>query len=61
MPLILLHIGKETLRFSSLTDAKRAGEKAHSPENPAIIEVTPDGGGPISTIKFKPKLSDWLP
>jgi hypothetical protein len=60
MPLILLHVGKETSRFSSLTDAKRVGEKAHSSENPAIIEVTPDGGGPISTIKFEPKLSDWL-
>lgn len=61
MPLIILHIGKETSRFSSLTEAKRAGEKAHSSENPAIIEVTPDGGGPISTIKFEPKSLDWLP
>ena len=60
MPLILLHVGKETSRFSSLTEAKRAGEKAHSFENPAVIEITPDGGDPISTFKFESKSSDWL-
>jgi len=61
MPLILLHIGEESSRFTSVIDAKRAGEKAHTSANPAIIEVTPDGGGPISTMKFDPQLSDWLP
>lgn len=59
MPLIQLYLGEECTRFPTEQDAKNAGVLGHTVSKPARIEVTPDGGGPITTFEYDPLTSAW--
>ena len=59
MPLVLLHLGDTVTRFPNEAAAKKDGAKLHTAENPARIEITPDGGGRIVSLIFNAQHSTW--
>ena len=60
MSLILLYLGEESKRFTTEEDAKIAGAKNYTTSKPARIEITPDGGGIITTITYDPITQEWI-
>ena len=59
MSLILLYLGDRETRFPTEAAAKIEGAKLHTEENPARIEITPDGGGRMITQRFNSQHSTW--
>lgn len=59
MPLILLWVGEEFNRFPTLEAAQKAGALAPAQDQPARIEITPDGGGPMTTYTYDSAESVW--
>ena len=61
MPLITLYLGNEFFdRFFTEESAKNAGALSHTLDKPAVIEITPDGGGLMITLVYDPSILDWL-
>lgn len=60
MPLVILHVGNDARRYHSEHDAKTAGAVSHSVENPAKIEITPDGGGLVTTLAYDGATGVWV-
>lgn len=59
MSLILLYVGDEFSRFRSLEDAKSAGVQSCSVDTHLRIEITPEDGGPMTTLRYSPKRKEW--
>jgi hypothetical protein len=60
MPLVLLYLGEKVTRFPDEASAKKEGARLHTAEAPARIEITPSGGGMITSLKFDTAQSVWL-
>lgn len=60
MPLIILHLGEKFTRFDTENDARLAGAIRHTEGQPARIEITPDGGGPMVTMEYDRCVGEWM-
>jgi hypothetical protein len=50
-----------SVRCASLADARiRASRHGHWPGD-IVLEVTPEGGGPIQSFQFDRQAGDWVP
>lgn len=58
--LVLLNFENgDVVRCSNLDDAKL--KASASATGRAIVEITPEGGGPILTLEFDRDAQDWVP
>lgn len=60
MSLVLLYLGEECVRKATEDDAKKSGEIGHTESKPAMIEITPDGGGRVKELTFDSSLREWI-
>lgn len=59
--LILLTLGDaEAISCTSLEDAKGRVISDNKRTRGAIVEITPEGGGPIHTLEFDFSYGDWV-
>ncbi len=60
MPLVLLHLGNEVTRFTNEIAARKEGSRLHTRNKPARIEITPDGGGCVTSLKYDAHQAAWI-
>lgn len=57
--LILLKIAdQEPVRCHTVKDAETLAKTAQS--EPIVLSVTPEGGGPMTTLTYDQSLADWV-
>jgi hypothetical protein len=56
----MLYVGNDAQRYHSEHSAMIAGAARHRADSPAKIEITPDGGGPMSTTCYDPDTGAWV-
>lgn len=58
--LILLMIGsQEPVRCASLKNAKARVAAEQGVDGDIIVEITPEGGGPVNSLKYDQIIGDW--
>lgn len=59
--LILLTIGEqEPVRCPSLGHAKATAAAEANIDGNIIVEITPEGGGPVTSLRYNQAICDWV-
>ncbi|MGF1622315.1 MAG: hypothetical protein ACFCUR_17080 [Rhodomicrobiaceae bacterium] len=59
--LIILTIdGQEPVRCPSLGDAKARAAAAPNIDGDIIVEIIPEGGGPVTSLRYDQAIRDWV-
>ena len=57
--LILLTIAaQEPVRCATVADAEKLA--SHAKDEPIILTITPNGGGPVTTLQYRQSDSNWF-
>lgn len=58
---VLLYLGDaNVVRCASLDEAKVKASSYSHVEGQILVEITPNGGGPVTTLEFDRNSCDWI-
>ncbi|MFC4173595.1 hypothetical protein ACFOYU_16280 [Microvirga sp. GCM10011540] len=58
--ILLIFENKEAVRCASLAEAKEKASSHYHAEGRVLVEVTPEGGGAMTTLEFDQNSRDWI-
>ena len=59
--LVLLSLENwETVRCTDLDDARQKADSEYYLKGKILVEITPKGGGPMTTLEFDRPSHDWV-